>query len=105
MEMYNPSHPGQILKEYLGDISITEASERLGVTRAMLSRIVNGKSRITPEMAMRLSQSLGTTVAIWLNLQSQYDAWQIKNNPPQGVKPMFDVMAKTPTKEEAWQEN
>lgn len=93
MDMYNPAHPGKILKEYLDDISITEASARLGVTRAALSRIINGKAGISPEMAMRLSQSLGTTVDIWLNLQSQYDAWQIKNNPPKGVKPMFEAMA------------
>lgn len=91
--MHNPSHPGEILKEYLDGVSITKAAERLGVTRATLSRIVNGKASITPDMAMRLSQSLGTTVEIWLNLQSQYDAWQIKNNPPDGVKPMFEAMA------------
>ncbi len=91
--MYNPAHPGKILKEYLADISISEASKRLGVTRTTLSRIINGKASITPQMALRLSQSLGTSVEIWLNMQNQYDIWQAQHNPPQNVKPMFEAMA------------
>ncbi len=91
--MYNPAHPGKILKEYLDGISISQASQRLGITRATLSRIINGKASITPQMAVRLSQSLGTSVEIWVNLQSQYDVWQAQTNPPKNVLPMFEAMA------------
>ena len=55
MNMHNPAHSGLVLREYLEDISITEAAQRLGVTRAALSRILNGKAAISAEMAVRIS--------------------------------------------------
>lgn len=61
MRMHNPAHPGLVLREYLGQISVTEAALRLGVTRAALSRILNGKAAISAEMAVRLSILLGTS--------------------------------------------
>lgn len=57
--MYNPPHAGLILREYIGGYSVTEIAERLGVTRATLSRILNGKQGITAEMSVRLSHLLG----------------------------------------------
>src|SRR5438105_6939152 len=76
MAMFNPPHPGIVLKEYLGDVSVTTAADHLGVTRATLSRILNGSAGISAEMALRLSEALGTSAELWLGMQSQYDLWQ-----------------------------
>ena len=77
--MYNPAHAGEILKEYLGDTSITEAAKKLGVTRTTLSRIINGKQAVTADMAIRLSKLLpNTTPKFWLGIQEGYDLWQAK---------------------------
>lgn len=74
--MLNPSHPGEVLKEWLEGVSVTDAAERLGVTRAALSRVVNGSAGISPAMDIRLSQSLGTTPGMWLRMQNAYDIAQ-----------------------------
>jgi addiction module HigA family antidote len=74
--MFNPPHPGAVLKEYLGDISVTTAADHLGVTRAALSRILNGSAGISAEMALRLSEALGTSPELWARKQAQYDLWQ-----------------------------
>ena len=78
MLMHNPPHPGEVLKELciepLG-LTVTEASKGLGVSRKTLSAILNGKSGISPEMAVRLSIAFKTSSESWLNQQSQYDLW------------------------------
>jgi len=79
MLMHNPPHPGQIIKELclepLG-LSVTETAKALGVSRKTLSSIINGKSGISPEMAVRLSIAFDTSSESWLNQQTQYDLWQ-----------------------------
>lgn len=90
--MYNPAHPSAILREYLDGISVTQATQNLGVTRTTLSRLLNGHTSITADMALRLSQSLGMSDSFWLNLQSQYDLWQARQNRPT-VRPMFANVA------------
>lgn len=86
--MFNPAHPGEVLREYLGDTSVTEAAKRLGITRPMLSRILNGNAGITAEMAIRLSKSLGTSAEVWLGMQSQYDLWHAEQRPAPHVERM-----------------
>ena len=76
MRMFNPPHPGTILRDYLGSTSVTEAAAHLGVTRATLSRILNGSAGVSAEMALRLSDALGTSPELWIGMQSQYDLWQ-----------------------------
>ncbi|HEX8815328.1 MAG TPA: HigA family addiction module antitoxin [Terriglobales bacterium] len=76
MRMHNPPHPGQVLRDYLGDISVTDAARHLRVTRVALSRILNGSAGISAEMALRLSEAIGTSPELWLGMQSQYDLWQ-----------------------------
>jgi len=80
--MFNPPHPGSILKElYLEplNLTITEASLSLGVTRKTLSFLVNEKSNISSNMAIRLSAAFrNTNPEYWLNLQQQYDIWNAK---------------------------
>ena len=79
MQMYNPPHPGEILKELclepLG-LSVTDAAKALGVSRKTLSSILNGRAGISPEMAVRLSIAFDTTAESWLNQQVRYDLWQ-----------------------------
>jgi len=79
MLMYNPPHPGEIIKELclepLG-ISVTAAAEGLGISRKTLSSILNGRAGISPEMAIRLSIAFDTSAESWINQQAQYDLWQ-----------------------------
>ena len=79
LKMHNPPHPGEILRELclqpLG-LSVTEAAQALGVSRKTLSSILNGRSGISPEMAVRLSIAFNTTSESWLQQQLQYDLAQ-----------------------------
>lgn len=83
MEMFNPPHPGTIL---LGDwikplnFTISEFALKLGTSRKNLSEIVNCKTGISPEMALKLSKVLNTSAKLWLNLQLSYDLWQAKQH-------------------------
>jgi addiction module HigA family antidote len=76
MSMHNPPHPGEILRELclepLG-ISVTDAAAALGVSRKTLSAILNGRSGISPEMAIRLGKAFDTSPESWMNQQMQYD--------------------------------
>jgi addiction module HigA family antidote len=76
MRMHNPPHPGEVLRDYLGGVSITDAAKHLGVTRAAVSRILNGRAGISAEMALRLSEALRTSPELWIGMQAQYDLWQ-----------------------------
>ena len=79
MKMYNPPHPGEVLKELCIEplnLTITEVAEALGVSRKTLSAILNGRAGISPEMAIRLSKAFDTSAESWLNQQMQYDLWQ-----------------------------
>ena len=76
MPMKNPPHPGHSIRnaclEPLG-LSVTEGAKILGVTRQALNNVVNGKSGISPEMAIRLSKAFGSTAETWLRMQLAYD--------------------------------
>jgi antitoxin HigA-1 len=76
--IFNPAHPGEVLRDYLGEMRVGDAASRLGVTRAHLSRILNGHAGITAPMSLRLSAALGTTPDFWLKMQVQYDLWQAR---------------------------
>ena len=79
MSMHNPPHPGEIVKweclEPLG-LSVTRAAQGLGITRQALSDLVNGKSGVSVDMAIRLSKAFGSTPETWLGVQMDYDLWQ-----------------------------
>lgn len=88
-----PTHPGEIIKEdYLSplSISIKDMSSKLGVSRKTLSKIINERGSITPDMALRLSRAFDTTPDLWMNLQKNYDLWQAEHssNSWQTVKPL-----------------
>ncbi|MCP4370848.1 MAG: HigA family addiction module antidote protein [Deltaproteobacteria bacterium] len=81
MAMKYPVHPGKIIKhdcmEPL-DLNVTEAAKVLGVSRVSLSRVINGKASISPEMAIRVSKAFGSTPEHWLRMQLAYDVSRMK---------------------------
>ena len=81
MKMYNPPHPGAIIRELCLDalkLSVTDAAAGLGVTRKTLSTILNGHAGVSPEMAVRLSKAFGSTPDHWLRMQNAFDLWQLR---------------------------
>lgn len=81
MAMHNPPHPGEFITQvYLepNNLSGRELAVKLGVAASTLNRILVGSSRISPEMALRLSKALGRSPESWLAMQSNYDLWQAK---------------------------
>ena len=86
MSMHDPAHPGEILNELVIKplaLSITSAAEHLGVSRKTLSKVLNGRGAITPEMALRLEMTFGKpNAAHWLRLQNAYDLWQARHRSP-----------------------
>jgi len=83
MGMSNPPHPGEIIRELCVEalnLTVTKAADSLGVTRKTFSMLLNGKSGVSPEMALRLSKVFGRTPEGWLRLQLQYDLWKAKQN-------------------------
>ena len=106
--IFNPAHPGEVLKDYLGGMTVKEAAARLRVTRATLSRIINFRrapsrrrakasamatarrartrnrhAGISAGMWLRLSAALGTSPDFWLKMQGQYDPRAANRQPPQ----------------------
>jgi antitoxin HigA-1 len=88
MRMKNPSHPGRIVKdsiEYLG-LSVAESARGLGITRQQLYRILRGESGISPDVAIRLEQAIGSTADHWLRMQASYDLAQARLKSPPKIK-------------------
>ena len=83
MKMHHPPHPGEVLKELCLkplNVTVTEAARALGVSRKTLSSILNGRSGVSPEMAVRLSIAFNTSAESWLTQQLQYDLWHAERN-------------------------
>ena len=74
--MHNPPHPGEVLREYLGNITVTEAALKLGVNRVTLSRLAAGAAGVSADMAYRLAAAFGTSPELWAGMQLQYDLYQ-----------------------------
>lgn len=85
--MHNPPHPGETLREdilpALG-LTVTEAAQQLGITRAALSRVLNARAAISPEMAIRIETWLGVEnggrAEVWMAEQASYNLWQTRQN-------------------------
>jgi addiction module HigA family antidote len=83
--MHNPPHPGETLREdvlpALG-MTVTDAAAALGVTRVALSRVLNGRAAVSPEMALRLERWLGGDrggrAEVWLRMQATHDLWIVE---------------------------
>ena len=82
MDMHSPAHPGEVLREYLPPgMNVAEAARRLGVTRQALSALLNGRSDMSVEMALRLESALGIEADFWLRMQLQSDLWSARQKP------------------------
>ena len=84
MTMHNPPHPGEVIRELCLEplnVSVTAAAKSLGITRKALSELLNGKSGISPSMALRLAIAFDTSPERWLNLQQQYDLSRARKDP------------------------
>ena len=78
MKMHNPPHPGEFIKEvYLDELQISEreVAQKLKVSPSTLNRLIKGQSSLSPEMALRLSITLGRTPQSWLLMQDNYSLW------------------------------
>ena len=83
MYMHNPPHPGEFIESiYLTphNLSCRTLASHLGVAASTLSRVVKGKSAVSPEMALRLSKVLGRSPESWLSMQDNYELWQAKQS-------------------------
>ena len=80
--MYDPPHPGRIVRRQCLDplgLTITRAAQELGITRKALSDLVNEKTRISVEMAFRLSKAIGSSPETWLGMQIAFDVWRVRD--------------------------
>jgi len=96
--LHNPPHPGETLREDILPalkLSVTDAAEQLGVARPTLSKVLNGKAAISPEMALRLEKWLGVKnggrADVWLAEQTAYDLWQAREKFTAKVKSLVSV--------------
>lgn len=83
MAMHNPPHPGEFIRSvYLEpfELSARALAEKLAVSPSTLNRVITGKSGVSPEMALRLSKSLGRSPESWLAMQDAFDLWQAKRH-------------------------
>lgn len=73
--MYNPAHPGEIIQEYMEglDLTVSALAGHLKITRANLSRMIHGKTGVSAEMALRLSEAFGNSPEVWIRMQANYD--------------------------------
>ncbi len=74
--MYNPAHPGRILRQYLGERGVGEMAKRLRFFRTTFSRVLNGTAGMSADMARRVAKATGTDATLWMDLRKQYDLWQ-----------------------------
>ncbi|MEY4592154.1 MAG: hypothetical protein RIR18_1049 [Pseudomonadota bacterium] len=87
--MHNPAHPGEALKEWIPEgMTVTMAAEQLGVSRVMLSKILNQKAGVTADMALRLSAWLGTSPEVWVEMQAAWELWGAEQRGLPAVQPM-----------------
>lgn len=81
MAMYNPAHPGELIRDEilvpLG-LSVTETAKRLGVSRKTLSKVLNCRGAVTPEMAVRMEMLFGQSAELWVKMQVAYDLFQAR---------------------------
>jgi addiction module HigA family antidote len=80
MAMKNPAHPGALIRDNLNELGLTvaEAAVALGTTRQQLHRVITGKSDLSPEMAIRLEKGIGGGADMWLRMQANFDAAEVR---------------------------
>jgi addiction module HigA family antidote len=89
MSMHNPTHPGEVIREFLGDLSVSATAAHLGVSRVAFSRGLNARASVSPEMAVRLAAAFGTSSPeVWLRMQARFDLYQLQRSNKIRVSPL-----------------
>ena len=86
--MHNPASPGELLKEFLGDITATRLADHIGVARATISRILNGRTTVTMDLSIRLGEALALSPDFFSKAQLQYDLWVESQKKRPKIKPL-----------------
>lgn len=87
-KMHNPASPGELLAEFLGDTTITQLAQHIGVTRATISRILNGRTSITIDISIRLGEALSLSPDFFSKAQLQYDLWLASQKKRRKIRPL-----------------
>ena len=93
--MHKPPHPGIFLNETVIkplEIGVTETAQRLGMSRTALSRVLNGKAGISPDLAVRLESAGQSSARFWVNLQANYDLWLATNREQPTIEKLDKVV-------------
>ncbi len=81
MDMHNPPHPGEVLREYMGPTNdVAAVALRLGITRQTLYRVLNGQNAVTAQMAISLEEVFKPCARMWLGMQAEYDLWHARED-------------------------
>lgn len=86
--MHNPASPGELLKEFLGNRTATQLAEHIGVARATISRILNGRTAVTMDLSVRLGEALALSPDFFAKAQLQYDLWIESQKRRRKIKPL-----------------
>jgi antitoxin HigA-1 len=89
--MYNPPHPGRVLKDALHALpmTISEFAAHIGVARSTVTRVLSGRAGITPDMSIRLSEAFGQhSPDLWYNMQAAHDFWVASQAKRKKIKPV-----------------
>lgn len=86
--MYNPASPGELLREFIGKRSVSEVAEHIGVARATVSRILNGRTAVTVDLSIRLGEALSLSPDFFSKAQLQYDLWMESQRKRPKIKPL-----------------
>ncbi len=87
-KMHNPASPGELLQEFIGTRTIGEVAEHIGVARATLSRIINGRNAVTVDISIRLGEALNLSPDFFSKAQLQYDLWRESQRKRRKIKPL-----------------
>lgn len=81
-QMFNPPHPGELIKETMETLNLSARglAKALDVAPSTVQRLINGKSDISPEMAIRLSIVIGSSERFWMEMQDTYDLWHARQS-------------------------
>ena len=93
MMMHNPANPGELLREFMGDRSVTELAKHIGVARATVSRILNGRNAVSVDLSMRLGAALSLSPDFFAKAQLQYDLWRESQKRRRSIKPLIPALA------------
>ena len=86
--MYNPASPGELLREFLGSRTTTELAQHIGVSRATISRTLNGRTAVTMDLSIRLGEAFSLSPDFFSKAQLQYDLWQESQKKRRKIKPL-----------------